>query len=119
MIKPDFVYSNKYYYDIYNNRIYGKEKNSHNYHHEYRHFLINKISIFQKLNFLLSEFTQFILIMIPIYFLIFLNDSYMVELGKITFISMLFFIGVFVLGQEIDAEIYAIRKTYKNFKRLK
>lgn len=98
-----FVRSDQYYYDVLNNTIYGKEKFSFSYYHELRHLLDHQNKIYCKLSIFLHQFVQFTLMMIPIYFL---NTNIL--------FFMLLIPHIFIVQEEVRADIYAIKMRRKN-----
>lgn len=109
MNDPKFIYDKYYYFDILNNTIHGKEKYSYNYFHELSHYLDHKKKIYNEISIAMHQYIQGLSMFG--FFIMYIDTT-----------AFLFFFGVYslwVLQEEIRADIFAIKQKYKVKKNLK
>ena len=107
MSEPIFIKSDKYYFDVDKNTIYGKEYKSRQYYHELSHFQDMSKKWYKKLNYLFDVYVQIFAFIYLIGFLT-LFFSYIFYL-QITFMFLPY--AVFRVQEELRAEIYAYNMT--------
>lgn len=113
------IKSDKYMYDIENNILYYKEKNTVSYYHEFTHYLLNrnKNKIWYKINFYLSYYSQFMDMLFLLFFIFYSVVGYKIILGLgLVYLLVRLPIMIFTYIEEIICDING-RKLYDKHKR--
>lgn len=118
LIDSQFIKSDRYYYDVDKNIIYGKEQYTKPYFHEVRHLKDHINPLYAKWSLEFAVFGELLAFMLPIFILI-TQIFCPIQLRTSAYLSFLGLYSVysaFIFQEELRADIYAYFKhgEYKN-----
>lgn len=115
--EPEFIKSEQYYFDVLNNRIYGKEYKSRLYFHELSHYKDHKKKWYNTVSVAIEEITEFISLLYIVSLIVsFMFGLYEKVYNIVWMIGFLFFpIAIWRTQEEVRATI----NSYRWFRKLR